>query len=517
MEGVRHELTIPKNPEQNGVAERANRTLIETARSMLVDSRLPHSFWAEAVSTAAYMRNRSPTKAMKELTPYEAWTGQKPDVGGLRVFGCQAFVHIPKDERRKLDSMSQKCIFLGYGATTKGCHLYDPQKKIICHSRDVIFNENEHGKLKSQDEREKHVHLEYNDEPEEADVLESTVRHSQRERRRPDYYSQQCILSSEEPSCVQDALQERKLRDAMKTEINSLHQHNVWDLVELPKGRKAIGSKWVFKIKTNDDGSTERLKARLVAQGYTQREGQDYDETFSPVVRSESICSVISLACKEGLKLHQIENTTAFLNGELDQEIYMKQPEGFAENGQEHLVCRLRKSLYGLKQSTRCWNQVLDTQLKRMGFQQSQSDLCIYTSQKDRFTIAVYVDDIVLAAQSEKEIDQVKRKLAKRFQLKELHYFLGVKVKQDSEPGKIWIGQPAYIDSILKRFGMDNCKSANTPFASGVKLLKASNESERVDSKLYQSAVGCLLYLSGWTRPCFFCELCCEVLLGSNN
>ena len=237
----------------------------------------------------------------------------------------------------------------------------------------------------------------------------------------------------------------------------------------------------------------------------TQREGLDYDETFSPVVRSESIRSVISLACKEGLKLHQMDVTTAFLNGELDQVIYMRQPEGFAADGQEYLVCRLKKSLYGLKQSSRCRNQVLDAQLKGMGFQQSQSDPCIYTSKKDGlFIIAVYVDDILLCAKSEKTIAQVKQDLEKCFQLKdmgELHYFLGINVKRNYETGKMWIGQPEYTKAVLKNFGMEKCKPANTPVTSGTKLLKATDESKRVDSKLYQSAVGCLLYLSGWTRP----------------
>ena len=291
----------------------------------------------------------------------------------------------------------------------------------------------------------------------------------------------------------------------MRAEIDSLHQHNAWDLVELPEGRKPVCSKWVFKVKTNADGSTERFKARLVAQGYTQREGLDYDETFSPVVRSESIRSVISLACKEGLKLHQMDVTTVFLNGELDQEIYMRQPDSFIADGQEHLVCRLKKSLYGLKQSSRCWSQVLDAQLKKMGLQQSPSDPCIYTSKKDGlFIIAIYVDDILLAAKSEKKIAQVKCDLAKRFQLKdmgELHYFLGVNIKQNSETGKTWIGQPEYTKAMLKKFGMENCKPANTPIASETKLLKATDDSKRVDTKLYQSAVGCLLYLSGWTRP----------------
>eukprot|EP00731_Ephydatia_muelleri_P016374 Em0009g798a len=494
-EGVRHELTIPKNPEQNGVAERINRTLIETARSMLIDYHLPHSFWAEAISTAAYLRNRSPTKAVAEMTPYEAWTGKKPQVNGLRVFGCQAFVHIPKDERKKLDSKSRRCIFWGYGVTTKGYRLYDPLKKKVCYSRDVIFMEDKYNQLKPEEEAERRVYLEYSDEPDEtadnpeplhqstidysdesdeaADnpepLHQSTIdysdesdeaadnpelaplRQSTRERRPPDYYGHQCNLSiTEEPKCAEDALKEKKWRDAMKAKINSLHQHNVWDLVECPKECKPVGSKWVFKVKTNADGSTERFKARLVAQGYTQREGLDYDETFSPVVRSESIRSVISLACKEGLKLHQMDVTTAFLNGELDQVIYMRQPDGFAADGQEHLVCRLKKSF--LKKLLHKSNKIL----------------------KNVFSLKIWENSTI---------------------------FLELMSSGTMRQEKCGLDNPEYIKAVLKNFGMEKCKPANTPVTSGTKLLKATDESKRVDCKLYQSAVGCLLYLSGWTRP----------------
>ena len=170
-EGVRHELTIPKNPEQNGVAERINRTLVETARSILVNANLPHSFWAEALSTATFLRNRSPTKAVCGMTPHEAWTGEKPRVDGLRVFGCQAFVHVPKDERKKLDSKSRKCILLGYGMTTKGYRLYDPLKKKGFHSRDVIFNEQKCGftdPSQAQKKPQPLVYLECSDEPSET-------------------------------------------------------------------------------------------------------------------------------------------------------------------------------------------------------------------------------------------------------------------------------------------------------------------------------------------------------------
>ena len=146
----------------------------------------------------------------------------------------------------------------------------------------------------------------------------------------------------------------------------------------MPTDRKAIGSKWVFKVKTTSDGSIERYKACLVAQGCSQKYGVDYDETFSPVVRPESIRTLIALSVQDGLKLHQMDVTTAFLNGDLDGEIYMKQPEGFASEGQE-----LKKSIYGLKQAPRCWNAVLDVQLKKMGFSQSTSDPCIYKSSEE--------------------------------------------------------------------------------------------------------------------------------------
>ena len=191
--------------------------------------------------------------------------------------------------------------------------------------------------------------------------------------------------------------------------MDSLHKHNVFNLVELLNGRKAIGSKWVFRVKHNADGSVERCKARLVAQGCSQKHGVDYDETFSPVVRFESLRTVIGLSVKQGLKLHQIDVTTAFLNGDLDEEVYMRQPEGFIVKGQEHLVCKLNKSLYGLKQSPRCWNYVLDEHLK--SFVQTPSDPCIYVSDDDSnpFVIAVYMDDIVLAGPSDQKIAEVKQ------------------------------------------------------------------------------------------------------------
>ncbi len=172
-------------------------------------------------------------------------------------------------------------------------------------------------------------------------------------------------------------------------------------VTDLPAGRKAVGSKWVYKVKTGADGSIERYKARLVARGFSQSYGTDYDETFSPVVRQESLRVLIALSVQYGLQLHQVDVTTAFLNGNLEEEIYMKPPEGFCTTGEDHLVCRLKKSIYGLKQSPKCWNTALGSHLKDMGFIQSTSDPCIYMKAGGDVYLSVYVDNIVIAGRNQ--------------------------------------------------------------------------------------------------------------------
>ena len=487
-EGVRHERTVAKTPEQNGVAERLNRTLVETVRSMLIDSKLPHKFWAEALATAAYLRNRSPTKAVDGMTPHEAWTNVKPTVKHVRVFGCDAFVHIPKDERHKLDSKSKKCILLGYGEGYR-LYSYDPEKRRVFYSRDVKLNENE--RKFNENEREKEaegntdnthrVEFDFSDNTEVCtddmeipveELSEAVPRRSERQRQPPDFYGIRVNLSSEqssEPTTIEEATacsEKSQWMQAMETEIKSLKQNDVWELVQLPKGRKTVGSKWVYKVKTGVDGSVERYKARLVAQGFTQKYGTDYDETFCPVVRMESLRVLIALSVQFGLQLHQIDVTTAFLNGELEEEVYMQQPKGFIREGEEHLVCKLNKSNYGLKQSPRCWNTALDKQLKEMGFVQSTSDPSIYIDAGgDISFIGVYVDDIILAGRNLERIRKVKECLSREFDIKDmgkLHYFLGMQVLQDQKTGDIWIGQPIYTENLLRKFHMQDSKPVSS-------------------------------------------------------
>ena len=292
----------------------------------------------------------------------------------------------------------------------------------------------------------------------------------------------------------------------MKIEIKSLNDNDVWELVELPVGRKTVGSKWVYKMKTGADGTVERYKAQPVAQGYTQQYGTDYDKTFCPVVRQESLRVLLALCVQHQLKLHQVDITTAFLNGNLEEKVYMAQPEGLVSAGNEHLVCKLKKSIYGLKQSPRCWNVALDSLLKKICFTQSQNDPCIYyrMSGGDIFYMGVYVDDIVLAAKSDKQLKEVKSALSKQFEIKDmgkLHYFLGMSVVQGDDCKSVWIGQPAYTKKLLTKYSMQDCNPVSTPVESGMKLRIASKNDECVNQRLYQSAVGSLMYLSVSTRP----------------
>ena len=528
-EGIRHELTVPKSPQQNGVAERLNRTLVEMTRSMLAGSGLPQKLWAETLSTAVYLRNRSPTKAVKEMTPFESFHGKKPYVGRLRVFGCVCYAHIAKDKRKKLDVVARRSVLIGYGTEVKGYRLYDPDREKVFFSRDVKFNESEVGLKKESSVVEPlgYVELEVSadgvdlnadgvgDDADESVVVPENVerapRRSERVRHRPTYYSEGASVAAggiEEPTSYQEAEaspNKSKWEEAMQAEMRSLRRNDVWELVELPENRKVVGSKWVYKVKVDGDGQVERYKARLVAQGFTQQRGADYDETFSPVVRMESLRTVVGLAVRNGLRLHQLDVTTAFLNGKLEEVLYMRQPEGFVAEGREQLVCKLKRSIYGLKQSPRCWNSTIDGYLKQLGFLQSTSDPCVYIAALGEMAvIGVYVDDIVIACKSEQRMEEVKRALCRKFEVKnlgELHHFLGLKVVQDKVSGDVWIGQPAYVGKVLERFGMQDAKSVVTPVDTSTKLVKAVEDDGLVDRSLYQSAVGSLLYLSTSTRP----------------
>lgn len=242
IEGVRHELTVPKTPQQNGVAKRLNRTLVhvESARTMLIQARLPQKFWVEVLNTTVYLHNRSLTRAVDRATPSGAWTGVKPDVKYLRSFGCTAYAHTPKDERKKFDSNARKCVFLGYGTETKGYRLYDCERQRVIFSRDVNFNGSEVGiEKETSDGTDELVTIELSSNDSAAQDAETTKWQSTRERRLPNRLGEWVTVASEdiaEPTTVREVLSgpyAEQWHKAMQQEINSLHKHDVWTLTEL--------------------------------------------------------------------------------------------------------------------------------------------------------------------------------------------------------------------------------------------------------------------------------------------
>ena len=213
----------------------------------------------------------------------------------------------------------------------------------------------------------------------------------------------------------------------------------------------------------------------------------------------------MALSTQRGLELLHVDMHTGFLNGTLQEEVYMKQSTGYEREGEEELVCRLRRSIYGLKQSSRCWNTALNTHLKRMGFSQSKSDPCIYISGgQDTFYIRVYVDDMILAGKDKAKMNNGKEELSSKFDVKDLgklSYFLGMSIIHNHEEKETWIGQPAYTEKLLSKMGMSNCKVVKTPVDPGNHLTKAAEDEEALDQPLYQSVVGSLMYLATCTRP----------------
>ncbi|CAL1406718.1 unnamed protein product [Linum trigynum] len=558
--GIRQQFTPPKTPQLNGLAERMNRTLLERVRCLLSHSKLPQSFWGEALLAAVYVWNRSPSVPLKYDTPEKVWTGKEVSYKHLRVFGCKAFVHIPKDERSKLDSKTRPCVFIGYGQNEFGYRFFDPIQKKLIRSRDAVFIENETieyvvarkevpntdasqpslglvpptlaltevGEEAQHDQPEiveQDAPVEF--QPEDADddgqppaIEGSPVQMTRfgRVTRRSTRYPETEYMSltdGGEPESFTEAMNdEHKKRwiEAMQDEMDSLYENKTFELVKLPKGKRALKNKWVFKIKHDEHNRQPRFKARLVVKGFSQRKGIDFDEIFSPVVKMTSIRTVLGLAARLNLEVEQMDVKTAFLHGDLEEEIYMEQPEGFKKEKKEDYVCRLRKSLYGLKQTPRQWYKKFESVMGEQGYMKTTSDHCVFVKKfpdGDFIILLLYVDDMLIAGQNVSKINDLKKELSKSFAMKDLgpaKQILGVRIIRDRGAKKIWLSQEKYIEKVLQRFNMDNAKAVSCPLANHFTLTSKqspSTEKEKaeMDKIPYASAVGSLMYAMVCTRP----------------
>jgi hypothetical protein len=302
--------------------------------------------------------------------------------------------------------------------------------------------------------------------------------------------------------------------DAMNKEYQQMQDFKTWELQTLPADRKAIACRWVFAIKPNlnGDGFVRKFKARLVVKGFSQRAGIDYNETFSPVAHQESFRIILALAAQHGLFLRQMDVVGAFLNGEIQDEIFMSQPEGFTIKNQEHKVCKLNKALYGLKQAGMIWNKNLDDFLvETLRFRRTRADPCVYHfKQNDSVIIlGVHVDDILLAHNDECMCNDIVAQFSKKWEITDLGQpaqLLGMHITRNGRTGAITLSQQEYIEELLVKFNMKNCKPVSTPHQAGFYLsskMSPTDENEMLCMKKipYAELVGSLNWLSTNTRP----------------
>ncbi|GKB60718.1 retrovirus-related pol polyprotein from transposon TNT 1-94 [Tanacetum coccineum] len=318
-----------------------------------------------------------------------------------------------------------------------------------------------------------------------------------------------CFISTIEPKNVNEALKDESSIIAMQEELNQFIANDVWELVPKPKIMTIIGTKWVYRNKLDENGVISRYKARLVTEGYNQQEGIDYDETYDPVARLESIRILLAYACALDFKLFQMDVKSAFLNGFINEKAYMAQPMGFINFEKPDHVYKLKKALYGLKQAPKAWYDKLKDFLIKHEYKMGMVDNTYFTKKKSSnlIIVQIYVDDIIFGLTCQDMCDDFAKIMHDEFEISmmgELNFFLGLQIKQ-MEDG-IFFNQSKYIKEMLKKFSLEDSKPIKTPMSSDAKLMK-DKECELVDSTKYRGMIGSLLYLTA-SRPDIMFSVC---------
>jgi hypothetical protein len=350
------------------------------------------------------------------------------------------------------------------------------------------------------------------------EAFETSLQNIQRLRRRPvwmnDYTSGEefsdedtlahlVLFAESDPIAFDEAIKDSKWRKAMDAEIEAIERNHTWELMELPEGEKTVGVKWIYRTKLNEKGEVDKFKARLVAKGYTQKYGIDYSEVFSPVARHDTIRMIISLAAMNEWTVFQLDVKSAFLHGELVEQVFVDQPPGYVKKGSKHMVYKLKRALYGLKQAPRSWYNRIDTYFSKAGFHKCPYEHTLYikTGEKGNLLIVcLYVDDLIFTGNDEGMFRTFKQSIMKEFEMTDLgkmKYFLGIEVTQSA--GGIFICQKKYAREVLERFRMDDCNPVQVPIIPGTKLTR-DGEGEKIDSTYYKQMIGSLMYMTA-TRP----------------
>ncbi len=325
------------------------------------------------------------------------------------------------------------------------------------------------------------------------------------------------IMNSDEPKSYNDAMnsaESSRWKKAMDDEIKAMHDNESWTLVETTPNMNIIGSKWVYKIKRKGDGTIERYKARLVARGFNQVEGVDYNETFAPVMRYKTLRIILSLANEMDYEIKQMDVMNAFLNAKVNDNVYMEQPPGYGSTKNPNLICKLTKAVYGIKQAPNLWNEEINTFMKTNAFIPCKSDTCLYTykCRSGRIiTLGIFVDDMVVTYHRDDEAEWMKYRsnLMNKYKIKDngdVNYILGMVITRNRSKREMAINQTSYVRKVLERYEMSKATPAPTPEITGTKLTKSMSPTTDVEKKVmssipYREAVGSLLYAAIGTRP----------------
>lgn len=595
LRGIKVTRTPIHTPQHNAISERKNRTLMEMTRSFISHAGLnSEKFWRLAFEAAVITHNRLNVVAGLNKTQHELFTGHKPDVSFLRVFGCVAFVKTTADNG-KLAPRAEKGTFVGYDVKRELCYRVLVGDQIVV-SRDVRFDEMKF-ENKEQQQQQQPVSVpaiaaaadeqESKSEQEESDsdseeisrsndhggskidaattkkiaALErqekeraaaAAAKNIRRSARAPapirssgvnlDNFGKVALTIGEdeaEPAAAADDLTTvapgsirqsdvetpatrraaqrsphwLRWQAAMRAELDSIKQHGTFTLVNKPAADVNIVScKWVFAVKAKD-GWVTRFKARLVARGFSQQHGVDFDETYSPVLRYKTLRILLSLINSRDMNLELMDVQTAYLNAPLKEKVYMSQPEGFEEGDRESIVCLLLKALYGLKQSGREWHTHLDAFVLTLGFKRCKFDPCVYIKKSrsgNLILLSVYVDDIPSAYYrcDAAEWAEIKQAFFTKYKIKflgEADWFLNMRITRDRVTRRLWLDQQAYVETILDDFGFDESKSVAAPGAqeelSRAGAPSTAEETARMRLIPYRKAVGSLNYLANSSRP----------------
>ena len=604
--GVEIITTTAYTPEQNGKAERKNRTLVEMVRSMLADSGLGQQYWQEALKMATYLRNRSPTKANGgAMTPIEMFTGSKPNLRFVKPFGTIGYIYINAHRRGKLDSKAEKGRLVGMGPkgykmlSSSGkiidtVHVTFAEKGLLPKAEDVDIDSEgesegeaekagpkkikdaihpagrkEEEKIDRRDDEknsEAQTEVAIQAQKEDAIAKNANEKNETREKAQNSKFEQERIKAMAEsiltkmqekekakPGCSMQDVSEKAEKDingdvgpenivegkrmrkqaniantinlrkltapqtiseakaredwnewkaAMEAEMESLKINKTWGSpIARPSERNVVSCKWVFSLKINAMGAIDKYKARLVARGFTQEEGVDYETTFAPVVKYTTLRVLLAIALAKGLRVTQMDIVTAYLYADLDCEILMEQPEEFQEG---EGVLPLMKGLYGLKQAGMLWHGKILTSLLKAGFTQNTYEPGLYTLIRGKVEVylIMYVDDILVATNSEEERKRVEKSLQDEYKVKLLGEFesvLGTHVKIDVEQGIVTMSKKHYLETKACEFGQENAKEETTPMVYGLTLEKATQKPDK--NYPYRAMIGGLLYAANTSRP----------------